>query len=121
MNDEKIDFVEPKYLEHINRNRFYICIAFGIIFRFLVLFNITTRVVPYFAVIFLAYRISVHFSIKGYPKHGYIVNVLLIAGLNERLVVNIGRLLDLSWEFFVDLILLMFSYLCTHIVTELLL
>ena len=64
-----------------------------------------------------------------YPKHGYTVNMLLISGLNERMVrwemkennskiyqvVWLGLALDLIWEFGIDLCLTTFAFICTHL------
>lgn len=121
MSDKKIDFVESKYLDYINKNRFYICIALGVIFRFFVLLNITIQIASYFGAIFITYRIFTYILLKDYPINSYAANILHFAGLNELLVKNIGRILDMTREFFVDLIFLMFSYLCTHIITKLVL
>jgi len=120
LSDESgINYVEPVYFEFVNRNRFFICLLLGVIFHFVVFFQWTDRVALTFAAIFFAHEMFVlpQKSLK-YPKHGYIVNFLLVGGLNERLVIYLGLFIDLVWDFLVDLTIVAFSYLSLQLLVK---
>uniref|UniRef100_A0A915DV22 Uncharacterized protein n=1 Tax=Ditylenchus dipsaci TaxID=166011 RepID=A0A915DV22_9BILA len=115
----EINYVEPVYFESINRNRFFIALFLGLVFHIVVHFAWTDRVALTFATILFAYEMLAlpQKSLK-YPKHGYLVNFLLVGGLNERLVVYVGIFIDLLWDFLVDLTIVAFSYLSVQLLVN---
>ncbi|KAI1722995.1 hypothetical protein Ddc_07184 [Ditylenchus destructor] len=118
--ETEIDYVEPVYCELVSRNRLFIALLLGILFRIAVALQWTNHLTLSFAIIFLTYEMFFalpHKSLK-YPKHGYAVNFLMVAGLNEQFVIYLGLFLDLLWEFFVDLTIIAFSYICLQIVVN---
>ncbi|KAI1723434.1 hypothetical protein DdX_03594 [Ditylenchus destructor] len=118
--ETEIDYVEPVYCELVSRNRLFIALVLGILFRIAVALQWTNHLTLSFAVIFLSYEMFFalpHKSLK-YPKHGYVVNFLMVAGLNEQFVIYLGLFLDLLWEFFVDFTIIAFSYICLQVVVN---
>lgn len=120
MNNKEIsNFIKPRYLNYIDRNRFYICLIFGIAFYFFTLVNLTKNIIPFFVVIFLTYEFFTY-SLLRYPKQRNIINTFFLSHQNERLVACISQLIETIYEFFFNLIIFMFSYLSTHIIFKLL-
>uniref|UniRef100_A0A915M9H2 Uncharacterized protein n=1 Tax=Meloidogyne javanica TaxID=6303 RepID=A0A915M9H2_MELJA len=89
---QTIDFpiVKPNYFEFVDQNRFWIMIALGLVFRLAVMFELLNYVFLSFTTIFFSWELLVTFSnrtlFRRYSKNDFLVNMLMVTGLNERLV-----------------------------------
>nr|CAD2135382.1 unnamed protein product [Meloidogyne enterolobii] len=89
---QTIDFpiVTTNYCGFVDQNRFWVMIALGLFFRLAVMFELLNYVFLSFTTIFFSWELLVTFSngtlFRRYPKNDFLVNMLMVTGLNKRLV-----------------------------------
>uniref|UniRef100_A0A914Q0W9 Uncharacterized protein n=1 Tax=Panagrolaimus davidi TaxID=227884 RepID=A0A914Q0W9_9BILA len=112
----EIDFVEPSYMDLIDINRVQACVIAGAMLRILTFFHVIHSVSPIWIPLSLAYHTCSLIQVeKKFPKHGYIVNFLLVGGMSEKLVRYLGLGIDTLWSFAMDSLIMAFGFLCVHI------
>jgi hypothetical protein len=83
-------------------------------------FGLISSVVLPMAIVSAAYEFGFALPQKcrNYPIHGYLVNFLLMGGLNEHVVVVLGHCIDLLWNYAMDLFVCVLSFLATTVTIE---
>ncbi|KAL7077785.1 hypothetical protein ACQ4LE_003398 [Meloidogyne hapla] len=114
-----IPFVKPTYYGFMDQNRFWIMIALGLFFRLAVMFELLNYVFLSFTTIFFSWELLVKISqrtlFSRYPKNDFLVNMLMVTGLNGRLVVWCQFILNLLFEFTMDACVMSLSFICFHL------
>ncbi|CAD5227767.1 unnamed protein product [Bursaphelenchus xylophilus] len=119
LNSTHLDFVMPTYWDSVDKNRFYLVGIMGLILTILAQYHLLNNVIWPIILVQLSYEIFMFRSRKfRYPKHGYVVNILLAAGLDDNIVINAGVILDIGWELMVDLVLISFVYVSSNVVVQ---
>ncbi|KAH7698873.1 hypothetical protein AAVH_34028 [Aphelenchoides avenae] len=117
----EIQYKLPEYFT-MPQTRFYVAFAVGILLRVAVAAGLLENVMLPWAVGYLSYELLAFRQKKSkYPKHGYIVNFLIVYGWQEDLVVTCGLLVDTLWELAADLLVSTFGFLTVHLPLQLLL
>ncbi|KAH7694396.1 hypothetical protein AAVH_38559 [Aphelenchoides avenae] len=120
-SEAEIQYKLPEYFS-LPQTRFYVAFAVGILLRLAVSLGLLENVVLPWAVGYLSYELLMFRQKKSnYPKHGYLVNFLLVYGLSEELVVTCGLLADTLWDLAADLLVSTFGYLTVHLPLQMLL
>ncbi|KAI6222426.1 hypothetical protein M3Y99_01499600 [Aphelenchoides fujianensis] len=128
-DEDKITYVSPKYVDYVDKSRFWIATVFGVLLAALSLFvDIGSVYVPTLLLVITYETLAFRAKKVRFPKHGYIVNAILAAGFNEDLVINMGKwspsflpsliapflaglLIDIGWEIVIDVLLVTFGFL----------
>nr|CAD2199839.1 unnamed protein product [Meloidogyne enterolobii] len=114
-----LPIVKPNHCGFVDQNRFWIMIALGLFFRLAVMFELLNYVFLSFTTIFFSWELLVTFSnrtlFRRYPKNDFLVNMLMVTGLNERLVVWTQFIFNLLLEFTMDACVMSFSFICFHL------
>ncbi|CAD5220754.1 unnamed protein product [Bursaphelenchus okinawaensis] len=115
MNTTNIEFVLPTYWDFVDRNRVYLVIFMGLLMTVCSQYGVVDNIVYPIVLVQLSYEIFMFKSRKTrYPRHGYVVNTLLAAGLDDNIVVNAGILLDIGWDLVADMVLISFVFVASH-------
>ncbi|KAI6187309.1 hypothetical protein M3Y98_00228700 [Aphelenchoides besseyi] len=111
-DDDPITYVVPKYVDYIDKTRFWIASTFGVFLAVLsIFFDVGSVLLPTLLLVISYETLAFRSKKVRYPKHGYIVNAILAAGFNEDLVINMGLLIDIGWEVVNDVCLVTFGFL----------
>jgi len=119
-DSDKITYVAPKYVDYVEKSRFWIAILIGVLLSIASMFTdkIGSILLPVLLLI-ITYEMFVFRQKKIlYPKHGYVVNAMLAAGLSEDVVVSLGLLIDTLWEVGIDLLLVTFGFISTSLLSD---
>jgi len=111
-----VDFVAPVYWENVGSQRLLLMVVLSFIL------HVGLKLQYFGNLIFVIVTSSLFYEIvfllpgklNKYPIHGYIVNMMLMAGVNERVVIAAGYLIDTTWNILLDLFVVMISFALIH-------
>uniref|UniRef100_A0A914PA19 Uncharacterized protein n=1 Tax=Panagrolaimus davidi TaxID=227884 RepID=A0A914PA19_9BILA len=113
----KTNSVGPSFVEVMAVNRVQVCIAIGIIFRVLTLFDVVHSILPLWiplSVGYYSYLLS-HASTK-ISLPGQIMNLLHGGGISGKAVQYFSMATDTLWSFSNDTMIMAFGFLISHII-----